>query len=60
LTSITAPRALAETHDGVIATILAIVMISIHVAARFERQYGIGALIATGHGTPAIQGPCPG
>jgi preprotein translocase subunit SecF len=36
-------------HDGVIATILAVVMISVYVAVRFEWQYGIGALIATGH-----------
>lgn len=35
--------------DGVKATILAIVLISIYVAVRFEWQYGIGALIATGH-----------
>ena len=36
-------------RDGVLATILAIVLISIYVAIRFEWQYGIGALIATGH-----------
>jgi preprotein translocase subunit SecF len=36
-------------RDGVIATILAVVMISIYVAVRFEWQYGIGALVATGH-----------
>ena len=36
-------------RDGVLATILAVVMISIYVAVRFEWQYGIGALIATGH-----------
>ncbi len=35
--------------DGVKATLLAIVLISIYVAIRFEWQYGIGALIATGH-----------
>ncbi len=35
--------------DGVKATILAIVLISVYVAVRFEWQYGIGALIATGH-----------
>ncbi|HEY6578417.1 MAG TPA: protein translocase subunit SecF [Rhizomicrobium sp.] len=35
--------------DGVKATILAIVLISIYVAVRFEWQYGVGALIATGH-----------
>jgi len=36
-------------YDGVIATVLAIVFISMYVAFRFEWQYGIGALIATGH-----------
>jgi preprotein translocase subunit SecF len=36
-------------RDGVLATILAVVMISIYVAFRFEWQYGIGALVATGH-----------
>ena len=36
-------------HDGVIATVLAILLISIYVAFRFEWQYGVGALIATGH-----------
>ena len=36
-------------NDGVLATVLAIVFISLYVAFRFEWQYGIGALIATGH-----------
>jgi preprotein translocase subunit SecF len=36
-------------HDGVIATLLAICMIAIYVAVRFEWQYGIGAVVATGH-----------
>jgi preprotein translocase subunit SecF len=35
--------------DGVIATVLAILMITVYVAVRFEWQYGIGALVATGH-----------
>jgi preprotein translocase subunit SecF len=34
---------------GVEATIAAIVLIACYVAVRFEWQYGIGALIATGH-----------
>lgn len=34
---------------GVYATILAVLMISLYVAIRFEWQYGVGALIATGH-----------
>jgi preprotein translocase subunit SecF len=36
-------------NNGVYATLLAIVLISAYVAVRFEWQYGIGALIATGH-----------
>jgi preprotein translocase SecF subunit len=36
-------------NDGVEATVLAIVLISVYVAFRFEWQYGVGALIATGH-----------
>ena len=36
-------------RDGVIATVLAIIFISMWVAFRFEWQYGVGALIATGH-----------
>src|ERR1700742_436522 len=36
-------------HDGVVATVLAILLISVYVAFRFEWQYGVGALIATGH-----------
>ena len=36
-------------QDGITATILAVVMISLYVAVRFEWQYGVGALIATGH-----------
>ncbi len=36
-------------YDGVKATILAIILISAYVAVRFEWQYGIGALVATGH-----------
>jgi preprotein translocase subunit SecF len=44
------PKVSAELFsDGVTATILAIILISIYVALRFEWQYGIGALIATGH-----------
>ena len=44
------PKVSAELFsDGVKATILAIVLISVYVWVRFEWQYGIGALIATGH-----------
>ncbi len=36
-------------RDGVIAMVLAVVMIAIYVWVRFEWQYGVGALFATGH-----------
>ena len=36
-------------HDGVVATLLAVLMIAIYVSVRFEWQYGIGAAVATGH-----------
>ena len=49
-TQIIGPKVSAELfHNGVYATILAVLMISLYVAFRFEWQYGIGALIATGH-----------
>ena len=49
-TDVVGPKVSQELfHDGVIATILAVLMISVYVAIRFEWQYGIGALIATGH-----------
>jgi preprotein translocase subunit SecF len=49
-TDVVGPKVSQELfHDGVIATILAVFMISLYVAVRFEWQYGIGALIATGH-----------
>lgn len=36
-------------RDGVIATVLAILAITLYVAFRFEWQFGVAALIATGH-----------
>ena len=36
-------------HAGVLATLTAILMITIYVAVRFEWQYGVGAAVATGH-----------
>ncbi|MBP6013411.1 MAG: protein translocase subunit SecF [Alphaproteobacteria bacterium] len=36
-------------QSGVIATLLAIVMIGVYVAFRFEWQFGVSGLIATGH-----------
>lgn len=49
-TEVVGPRVSGELlNDGILATILAVAMISIYVAVRFEWQYGVGALIATGH-----------
>jgi preprotein translocase subunit SecF len=49
-TEVVGPKVSGELlNDGILATILAVVMISIYVAVRFEWQYGVGALIATGH-----------
>ncbi len=36
-------------QSGIIATVLAIVMIGVYVAFRFEWQFGVSGLIATGH-----------
>jgi len=36
-------------HDGILATVLAMVAISLYVAVRFEWQFGLAALIATFH-----------
>lgn len=36
-------------QSGVIATVLAILAIAVYVAFRFEWQFGIAALVATGH-----------
>ncbi|MEY4879592.1 MAG: putative protein-export rane protein SecF [Pseudomonadota bacterium] len=35
--------------DGIIATLLAVLMITAYVAFRFEWQFGVGAMISTGH-----------
>lgn len=49
-TQVIGPKVSAELfHDGVVATILAIMCIAAWVAVRFEWQYGIAAAIATGH-----------
>lgn len=36
-------------YHGILAMVLAVIMIAIYVAFRFEWQYGVGALFATGH-----------
>jgi len=44
------PKVSGELYrNAVLATIIAVLAISIYVAVRFEWQYGVGALIATGH-----------
>lgn len=49
-TEVVGPKVSNELlNDGIWATILAVAMISVYVAVRFEWQYGVGALIATGH-----------
>jgi preprotein translocase subunit SecF len=49
-TEVVGPKVSGELlNDGILATILAVAMISIYVAVRFEWQYGVGALVATGH-----------
>ncbi|MBV9548280.1 MAG: protein translocase subunit SecF [Alphaproteobacteria bacterium] len=42
--------------DGIKATIIAVILISVWVWFRFEWQYGIGALIATGHDVLVVAG----
>ncbi|MDB5739032.1 MAG: Protein-export rane protein SecF [Alphaproteobacteria bacterium] len=49
-TEVVGPKVSSELlNDGILATVLAVLMISVYVAVRFEWQYGVGALIATGH-----------
>jgi preprotein translocase subunit SecF len=43
-------------QDGVKATVIAVILISVWVWFRFEWQYGIGALIATGHDVFVVAG----
>jgi len=44
------PKVSGELFEsGVWATLLAVLMITVYVAVRFEWQYGVGALVATGH-----------
>jgi preprotein translocase subunit SecF len=45
-----------QLHAGVIATIMAVLCISVWVWFRFEWQYGVGALIATGHDVFVVAG----
>lgn len=43
-------------RDGEIATGLAVLLIGLYVAVRFEWQYGVGAIVATGHDVLATAG----
>jgi preprotein translocase subunit SecF len=49
-TEVIGPKISGELFQrGILATILAVLAISAYVWLRFEWQYGVGALIATGH-----------
>ncbi len=49
-TEVIGPQVSSELfHAGINASILAVIMIAVWVAIRFEWQYGISAAIATGH-----------
>jgi preprotein translocase SecF subunit len=49
-TEVVGPKVSGELlNAGVLATVIAVVMIAIYVGVRFEWQYGVGAIIATGH-----------
>ena len=55
--SIIGPKVSGELfQQGVLATVLAVLMISVWVWFRFEWQYGVGALIATGHDVFVVAG----
>lgn len=43
-------------RDGIIATVLAVLVIALYVWFRFEWQFGVSALIATGHDVLATLG----
>ena len=56
-TEIIGPKVSGELfRDGIVATVLAVLMISVWVWFRFEWQYGVGALIATGHDVLVVAG----
>lgn len=56
-TSTIGPKVSGELlNDGIRATVIAVILISVWVWFRFEWQYGIGALIATGHDVFVVAG----
>jgi len=49
-TEVVGPKVSDELKNaGILATVIAVLMIGIYVAVRFEWQYGVSAIIATGH-----------
>jgi preprotein translocase SecF subunit len=49
-TEVVGPKVSDELKSaGILATVIAVVMIGIYVAIRFEWQYGVAAIVATGH-----------
>ncbi len=49
-TEVVGPKVSDELKNaGILATIIAVFMIGVYVAIRFEWQYGVAAIIATGH-----------
>ena len=49
-TEVVGPKVSDELKNaGILATVIAVLMIGIYVAVRFEWQYGVAAIIATGH-----------
>ena len=49
-TEVVGPKVSGELLSaGILATVIAVIMIAVYVWVRFEWQYGIGAIVATGH-----------
>ncbi len=49
-TEVVGPKVSDELKNaGILATVIAVFMIGVYVAVRFEWQYGISAIVATGH-----------
>jgi len=49
-TEVVGPKVSDELKNaGILATVIAVLMIGVYVAIRFEWQYGIAAIVATGH-----------
>src|SRR6266852_3706168 len=49
-TEVVGPKVSDERKNaGILATVIAVMMIGVYVAVRFEWQYGVAAIVATGH-----------